>query len=202
MKKFCIILIGVIINFNVFATTFIDGKDYICLQKPIVNQPQVLEFFSFSCQHCYEFENNLSNYQIPNHIKLVKYNVDFLLNDNIDLTHAWAVAIALGIENKVIKPIFSAIQKNNQITNKEIKNIFIKLLRISSEKFQKLWDSFSVKVLVIKQKQAVIDFNVTNVPAVFINGKYMINISDLDLDIHSQNNTNNYFDIISFLIKK
>ncbi|PPI87795.1 protein disulfide oxidoreductase DsbA [Candidatus Pantoea edessiphila] len=200
MKKCYIIFFGLIITFNTYATQFIDGKHYITLSKPILNQPQVVEFFSFSCQYCYKFENQFRIHQLPKNIKLVKYHIDFIKKGSI-LTHAWAIAIALGAENKLIKPIFSSVQNMKNLVNKKIlKDIFIKKLNISSEEYEKLWTSFSVKLLIEKQIKAAIDFNVSTIPAAFVNGKYMIKIDNLDIE--SQDATINYFDIINFLSKK
>ncbi len=42
---------------------------------------------------------------------MTKYHVEFLGPLGKDLTQAWAVAIALGVEDKITAPMFEAVQK-------------------------------------------------------------------------------------------
>ena len=44
MKKIWLALAGMILAFSASAAQFQDGKQYITLEKPIVGEPQVLEF--------------------------------------------------------------------------------------------------------------------------------------------------------------
>ena len=53
MKKVWLALAGMILAFSASAAQITDGKQYITLDKPIAGEPQVLEFFSFYCPHCY-----------------------------------------------------------------------------------------------------------------------------------------------------
>ena len=55
MKKVWLALAGMILAFSASAAQITDGKQYITLDKPIAGEPQVLEFFSFYCPHCYQF---------------------------------------------------------------------------------------------------------------------------------------------------
>ncbi len=42
---------------------------------------------------------------------MTKYHVEFLGPLGKELTQAWAVAIALGVEDKITAPMFEAVQK-------------------------------------------------------------------------------------------
>ena len=83
MKKVWLTLIGVIMAFSASAADFTEGKQFVTLDRPATQEPQVLEFFSFYCPHCYQFSQI---YHIPDAIqkglpagtKMVKYHVDFL----------------------------------------------------------------------------------------------------------------------------
>nr|1UN2_A Chain A, THIOL-DISULFIDE INTERCHANGE PROTEIN [Escherichia coli] len=94
-----------------------DGKQYTTLEKPVAGAPQVLEFFSFFCPHCYQFEEVLHisdnvKKKLPEGVKMTKYHVNFMGGDlGKDLTQAWAVAMALGVEDKVTVPLFEGVQK-------------------------------------------------------------------------------------------
>ncbi len=59
MKKIWLALAGMILAFSASAAQFTDGKQYNTLPQPVAGEPQVLEFFSFYCPHCYQFEQVL-----------------------------------------------------------------------------------------------------------------------------------------------
>ncbi len=83
MKKVWLALAGMILAFSASAAQITDGKQYITLDKPIAGEPQVLEFFSFYCPHCYQFEEVLHvsdnvRQKLPEGTKMTKYHVEFL----------------------------------------------------------------------------------------------------------------------------
>lgn len=164
---------------------FIEGKQYIKLNTPIERAPQILEFFSFYCPHCYQLEQilNISNsvqQLLPIGTKIIKYHVDFLGPLGCQLTHAWAVAIAMGIENKISPVLFNYIQTNNIIhTINGVRNLFIKQ-NINLKQYNAMWNSFVVKTILFKQKKIVNDLQLQIVPTILINGKYIIKTDSLD----------------------
>ncbi|URJ31302.1 thiol:disulfide interchange protein DsbA [Blochmannia endosymbiont of Camponotus sp.] len=188
MKKLHLILIIIFLIFSCksISSSIVEGKQYIRLNKPIHNAPKLLEFFSFYCPHCYQFEqiyhisNNIKQ-TLPKNVNFYKYHVNFLGNLGKQLTHAWAVAIVLGIENKISPILFIAIQKQQSIhTIDDIRAIFIKS-GVNAKEFDTTWDSILVKSLVLDQEQAAINFHLRGVPSIFINGKYMIKNDKLDI---------------------
>ena len=83
MKKIWLALAGMILAFSASAAQFTDGKQYTTLEKPVAGEPQVLEFFSFYCPHCYQFEEVLHvsdnvKKKLPEGTKMTKYHVEFL----------------------------------------------------------------------------------------------------------------------------
>lgn len=165
---------------NVPASTYTDGKQYVTLNRTATEEPQVLEFFSFFCPHCYDFESvyHMSDEfrkQLPEGGKLVKYHVDFLGGElGPQLTQAWAVAITLGVQDKVAPLIFNGIQKTRTIQNlNDIRQIFISV-GVTPEEFDNSWNSFIVKSLTAQQRKLAADVQLNSVPAVLVNGKYMV----------------------------
>jgi thiol:disulfide interchange protein DsbA len=105
-----------ILAFSASAAQFTDGKQYITLDKPVAGEPQVLEFFSFYCPHCYQFEEVLHvsdnvKKKLPEGTKMTKYHVEFLGPLGKDLTQAWAVAMALGVEDKITRQCLKPYRK-------------------------------------------------------------------------------------------
>lgn len=208
MKKIFFALMGLVLAFSASAAQFTEGKQYVSLPKPVAGEPQVMEFFSFFCPHCYQFEQiyhvgDAVKKNLPADTKMVKYHVDFLGGDlGPVVTHAWAVAMALGVEDKVTSPIFDGIQKSQTITDAaSLKDVFIKAAGISSEQYDAAWNSFAVKALVAQQQKASSDVDLRGVPAMFINGKYMVNNGGLDTSSMA-NFVADYANVVKFLVEK
>lgn len=208
MKKILFALAGLVLAFSVSAAPYSEGKQYVTLDKPVAGEPHVLEFFSFFCPHCYQFEriwhvNEAVAKSLPADVKLTRYHVDFLGGDlGPVVTHAWAVAMALGVEDKVTAPLFDGIQKDQTITDAaSLKAAFIKAAGITSEDYDAAWNSFAVKALVAQQQKAAADLNLRGVPAIFVNGKYMVNNGGLDTS-SQENYVQDYANLINFLLKK
>lgn len=208
MRKFWFVLFASMLTFSAFSATYSNGNQYTTLDKPITNQPRVLEFFSFFCPHCYQFENvyhvsSMLNKSFPPGIKEVKYHVDFMGGKLGQLiTHAWSVAMALNVEDKVLVPLFDGIQNTQTIRDEQsLKQTFIQAANISADVYDAAWNSFAVKAMVLKQQKAAADFKLSAVPMLFVDGKYTINMSKLDSS-SEQNFIADYVNLVNYLLKK
>lgn len=119
----------------------------------------------------------------------------------IDLTQAWAVAMALGVEDKVTVPLFEGVQKTQTIRSaSDIRDVFINA-GIKGEEYDAAWNSFVVKSLVAQQEKAAADVQLRGVPAMFVNGKYQLNPQGMDtsnMDVFVQQ----YADTVKYLSEK
>lgn len=206
MKKIWFALVGLVLAFSASAAQFTDGQQYVTMQKPVAGEPQVLEFFSFFCPHCYEFEHvwhvsDAVKKVLPADTKVTKYHVEFLGGEmGKTVTQAWAVAMALGVEDKVTAPIFDGIQKTQTITDAaSLKDVFVKAAGITPEAYDGAWNSFVVKSLVAQQEKAAADVQLQGVPAMFVNGKYMVNNGGLDTS-SMDNYVQQYANVVKFLL--
>ncbi|WP_145501795.1 thiol:disulfide interchange protein DsbA [Yersinia similis] len=204
MKNVWLALVGIVMAFSVTAAQFTDGKQYLTLDKPVTGEPQVLEFFSFYCPHCYQFEEV---YQVPKAVKkaipegtkMTRYHVEFLGPLGKQLTQAWAVAMALGVEEKITPLMFEGVQKTQTVQIPgDIRNVFIKA-GISGEDYDAALNSFVVKSLVAQQQKAAEDLQLRGVPAMFVNGKYMIKNDGMDTS-SMDNYVKQYADVVTFLL--
>jgi len=206
MKKIFLALVGMVMAFSVSAAQFSDGAQYVTLDKTVANEPQVLECFSFYCPHCYQFEqvwqvSDSIRKNLPKDVKYTKYHVEFLGPLGKQLTQAWAVAIALGVEDKVSPLMFDAVQKQQSVQNADdIRKVFIQA-GVKGEDYDAALNSFVVKSLVVQQEKAAADLGLQGVPSVFVNGKYMVKNDGLDtssMDMYVKQ----YSDVINFLATK
>jgi len=206
MNKFWLALIGLVLSYGVSAANYAEGTEFIKIEKAVQNAPRVVEFFSFYCPHCYQFESIYHVSQtvaknLPKDIKMERYHVDFLGPLGAELTKAWTVAMVLKVEDKVSPLLFEGIQKTESInTPADIKAVFIKA-GVKSEEYDAVLNSFVVKSLVVKQQQAVEEFQLRGVPALFVNGKYMIRNNGITIE-DVNNYAKAYSDVVNFLISK
>ncbi|CNI97363.1 protein disulfide isomerase I [Yersinia frederiksenii] len=204
MKNVWLALVGMVMAFSVSAAQFTDGTQYQTLNKPVTGEPQVLEFFSFYCPHCYQFEEIYHVPQtvkkaLPEGVKMTRYHVEFLGPLGKELTQAWAVAMALGVEENVTPLMFEGVQKTQTVqTPDDIRNVFIKA-GVSGEDYDAALNSFVVKSLVVQQQKAAEDLQLRGVPAMFVNGKYMIKNDGIDTS-SMDNYVKQYADVVKFLL--
>lgn len=205
MKKIMLALLGIAMSFGAAAANYTEGKEYTDV-KPVANLPQVLEFFSFYCPHCYQFENVYKVPQaveknLPEGVKMERYHVDFLGPLGADLTQAWAVAIVLNAEDKVTPILFEGIQKTQTINSKaDIRNAFIKA-GISGDEYDAALNSFVVKSVVAKQQNAAQDLKLRGVPALFVDGKYQIRNNGISAD-SAADYGKEFSNVVNFLVNK
>lgn len=206
MKKIMLALIGIAMSFGAAAANYTEGKEYTEIKQPVQNLPQVLEFFSFYCPHCYQFENVYKVPQtveknLPEGVKMERYHVDFLGPLGPNLTQAWAVAMVLKVEDKVTPVLFEGIQKTQSInTPADIRNAFIKA-GISGDEYDAALNSFVVKSLVAKQQNAAQDLKLRGVPAMFVDGKYQVRNNGIAVE-NAADYAKEFSNVVNYLINK
>lgn len=206
MKKICFSLMCLALPFSGLAAPFIESQQYIQLDKPVISKPQVLEFFSFYCLHCYQFEqvyhiSSTVKKALPAGTKMTKCHVNFLGPMGKQLTQAWAVAMVLKVEDKISSLLFDGLQKTQTIqTPDDIRAVFIQA-GVSAEEYDFAWNSVIVKSLVAQQEKAVVDFRLCGVPTIFVNGKYMVKNDGLDMS-SMDNYIKQFADVVKFLLSQ
>lgn len=211
MKKIWLTFVSTVIALmvtavNVSAAQFSNGKEYQKLARPVSSEPEVLEFFSFYCHHCYDFEQVFHVPQfvkaaLPADTKITRYHVAFLGPLGEQLTRAWAVAMVLEIEDKIMPLMFEAVQKTKTVkTSGDIRDIFIKA-GVEGEKYDNTLNDMSVNILVLKQSKAAKALDVQGVPVMFVNGKYRVINEDPAMKTSSiEERAKRYAEIVKFLL--
>jgi protein dithiol oxidoreductase (disulfide-forming) len=137
---------------------------------------EVLEIFWYACPHCYDFEPYVNEW-----LKNKPDDVTFRRMPGIFrkswIPHAKAFFTAkkLGILDDIHTALFNAIHKDKKKIHDEasIKKFFLKR-GVDKSEFKKIYNSEEIDT---KAKQAFVmgqRYKVTGVPAVIVNGKYMV----------------------------
>ena len=205
MKKWLFLAFAAAFSLSVQAQELTENKEYVVVEgQQRSAQPEVIEFFSFYCPHCYSFE---AQYHIPQKIaeslpegtSFKQYHVDFLGPQSENLTRAWALALAINAEEKVKIPLFKAAQTNALKSMDDIRQIFIDN-GISAEQFDGGINSFAVNGLVTKQQNLVKKYKVSGVPYFYVIGKYRVNMEGL---AHDENHfIDEYVQTVKGLLQK
>lgn len=187
MKKFALwVVLALLIPLQAAAADkWQEGKHYEEIDKPLSDSPQVVEFFSYWCPHCYRTEPFVAELKasLDKGVKFEKVHVNFMpyaskqVQDEV--TTAMLIAKALKQEDKLSAAIFNYIHKQRAtITGiKDLRNIFI-INDVDPEQFDKMASSFGVKSMLGKNNKIVEDYrrDVNSVPTFIVNGKYKVQI--------------------------
>ncbi len=160
------------------ALALVEGQDYESLP---VAQPvetgkkiEVREFFWYGCPHCYVLEPGLERW-----VKKLPASVWFVRTPGTAphwLTHAQAYYTfdALGVAKSTHNAFFKAVQEQKQqLNDANAIGDFMATRGIDKQKFMESFNSFGVRTNLEKARQLNKDYNVSSVPALVIDGKYL-----------------------------
>jgi len=159
-----------------------EGEHYSILSQPIPSLPPVTVFFSFLDKQSYKWATSYQVVEavrraVPAGTEVARYHVplDPLgWGSGITLTHAWAVALNLRYDDKVIVSLFDAIQRDKAVADLEgIREIFYKL-GVDKVVFDRAWVKDSVKKEAAWQDEVCKKVRLDNIPAVVVKGKYLL----------------------------
>lgn len=159
------------------------GTDYIQLKKPApVDAPagkvEVLEFFSYNCPHCAEFEPRLEAWlkKLPANASFRRVPVPFVGNDVESKQRLYYTLEAMGKVDEFQDRIFVAIHKQRQpiMGDAAILDWASKQPGLDGQKFAEMYKSFTVSGKIKRATQLTNDYQVGGVPALGVAGRYYV----------------------------
>ncbi|GAA0305803.1 thiol:disulfide interchange protein DsbA/DsbL [Psychrosphaera haliotis] len=185
MKKLLSLLAVCLLSLSVSAETLKEGVHYEVIGEKATSTPEIKEFFSYYCPHCFTYEplaKRLSAKADNGNFKFEKSHVDFLRAAGPDIQFMLTKALVAG--DRLNKPeisdaIFQYIHKNRSVftSEKDVRQIFI-ANGVSGEEFEKTFNSFGVKAQAKNMKKLQDEYAskriLTGVPTFVVNGKYKI----------------------------
>ncbi|CAB1206615.1 thiol:disulfide interchange protein DsbA/DsbL [Acinetobacter bouvetii] len=187
MKKF---LLGSVatalfaLSGSTMAANFVAGKDYTVVATPgkvdVPGKIEVREFFWYGCPHCFRLEPHMQAWlkQMPKDVNFVR--TPAAMNPVWEQNaRGYYVSEALRIRKTTHLPLFHAIHVNGQqiFDQKSQAKFFVKY-GVPEAKFNSLFNSFAITSKVAKAKQLAQQYQLTGVPAVVVNGKYVVQGED------------------------
>jgi len=185
------LLLLALMPFTATSANYQEGKHYLKVKEVAVEAPEVREYFSFYCPHCFRYEPLMAEVKakLPEGASFKKNHVDFLPGASRKmqqlLTKALIVAEKMEMTESHIEAIFKYIHVHRAVFTslKDVRNVFI-LNGADSDKFDQLMASDEVRIQAEKMKSnqdlLATSGDLKSVPSIVVNGKYIIHTHDLD----------------------
>ena len=137
---------------------------------------EVLELFWYGCPHCYQIEPVVEDWlkSKPDDVEFVR--MPAVLGPSWELlARAYYTADLLEATDKIHKPLFEKLHKaRKRIRNADELKAFFVEQGVSAEDFDNTFSSFAVITKTNRAKQARNMYGITGVPAIVVNGKYIV----------------------------
>jgi len=140
---------------------------------------EVTELFWYGCPHCFKFEPYVKSWLKQKSDNVTFKQVPAMLSPKWEgHARAYYAAEALGITDKIHEPLFVAlhVEKKRIFKEKDILD-FVESQGIDRKKFANAYRSFAVSSKVQQSKKLGQAFNLSGVPSVVVNGKYLTSAS-------------------------
>ena len=158
-----------------------EGTHYTVVNDTATPQPEILEFFSFWCPHCYNFEPLVAQIKkkMDRDTTFKKVHVNFMGFTSPDVqddaTRAMLVARSLKKEEALNLAVFESIHKlRSPVTSlNDLRNIFI-VNGVEAEAFDKMVSSFGVNNMLKMNNKIIAQYrsHLSGVPNFIVNGKF------------------------------
>lgn len=162
-----------------YATTFTEGKDYKVLANPeniASNVIVVREFFWYGCPHCYNLETHMQAWAKTRAKDVAFFQTPAAMNPTWEQSARGFYAVqAMGMLDKTHKPLFEAIHKDGKrLFDQDSLSNWYATQGVDKARFNSLFNSFAVTAKIELAKQGAIRYQLTGVPAVVVQGKYVV----------------------------
>lgn len=167
------------ISLPAVSADIVEGKDYTVLAK---SQPtgdsgkiEVLEFFWYGCPHCYSLHPHLKSWlaNIPGDVSF-QYVPATLRPNWVPAAKIFYAIEALGITGSLHDKIYDAVHRDKiDLNNESVLFDWIEKQGVDRKKFENTYQSFAVQNQVSRSTQMSRQYQLTGVPALVINGKYL-----------------------------
>ena len=137
---------------------------------------EVLEFFWYGCIHCYNLEPALESWlkTLPNDVEFRRVPAVFNERWGLDASIYYAME-ALGLVDKLHRPLFDAIHKNRLRTdNQQEFSEWLTRQGVDAKKFIQTVQSFGVRSKARRAVQLTVDYKIDGTPAMAVHGRYTI----------------------------
>lgn len=183
---------NVLVILALFATLFVntviaeeaveydEGIDYQLIKPALptddVDRIEVVEIFWYGCPHCYHFEPTLSPWVKSTPKDVNFYRLPAVFSELWEVhARAYFAADILNVLEQSHRALFHAMHAEKKVINTVDKLAeFYAQYGVDKDLFKKTYNSFVVNTKVARAKDIVQRYGVEGVPAVVVEGKYLV----------------------------
>lgn len=161
---------------------FQEGKDYVRLSTPVPTsvpgKPEVVELFSYRCPHCYHLDPSVEEWlkHKPDGVVFVRIPVSAGYQPDYEsAARAYYAAEALGVLDKIHRPLFDAIHRDKRkLSNEDEFAAFFAEQGVDQDAFRKAYKSFQTETQLRRGNQLAQRYGTHGVPTVIVNGQFEV----------------------------
>ncbi len=182
---------------------FQQGKHYKAVltpQEPIdPKKVEVTEAFWYGCPHCYHFDPALAAWRAkaPGDVLFDRLPSTLGRADGEAHARAFYVAEALGVGEKIHKPLFEAIHQDHKTMNTldSLRELFGSAAGVKAADFDQASSSFMVDARMRRADSLLRAYGVSSVPTMIVDGRYMTGAG-------MAGSNDKVLEVVDFLIEK
>ncbi len=170
-------------NMGVQAADYVAGKDYKVLDNPEKISGDAIivrEFFWYGCPHCYSLNPFMEKWSKSKGKDVAFFKTPAALNPVWEASaRGFYAAQLLGYEDKTHDALFDAIHKDNKkLFDQASLSKWYASKGVDQKKFNSLYNSFAVGTKIGRSQAGAKRYQLTGVPAVVVQGKYVVTGED------------------------
>ncbi len=155
-----------------------EGKEYKKLAKPQPTEAggkiEVIEFFSFGCNHCRDLEPHLQTWKktLPPDVQFRRVPVAFQ-QAWVGLSKITFTLEALGELDRLAPDVFDAVHRDGKkMQDKEVFYAWATAKGLDAAKVKGAYEGFSVDSKIKRAEQSIKAYAVDSVPTIVVDGKF------------------------------
>jgi len=155
----------------------VEGSDYEILSPKGTKQPEVYEFFSYACAHCYTMETFVNQFKKENEgIKIIPVPTDLGHPQWSIYVKAYYLGELLNVLDKSHAKVFHRIniEKKHIFKDEDLKAFFVDL-GVDPTKYDAANKSFALNAKLRKAKQLTKSFRISGTPTFVVNNRFKLN---------------------------
>ncbi len=179
MKRLIALFATLMISASAFGQGApVAGKEYRTINPPQPvsgDQIEVLEFFSYACPHCDEFEPLLNSW-LASKPKGVSFSHVPAIFNNRMIPHAklYYTLEETGTLSRLHAKVYDAIHRQGKrLADREAIMEWAATQDVDMKKFEAAYDSFSVGNKTQRAMQLARNYRIPGTPYLIVNGKYL-----------------------------
>lgn len=149
------------------------------IQSPTLSAPnatpEVIEFFSFGCPHCFDFEPTLNQWKAKNqNVKFKRVAVGFN-RAWLPLQRLYFTYETMNVPESRYSEVFNAVHVNKENLYTDEKVIeWVSKKGLDKRQFTDMYNSFTVQAKVRTAENLINAYNIESVPSMAVNGRNVV----------------------------